>query len=128
MKISKYKPSALQGTLQFEVGKPRPTLAMEHPYERHARSILSIMLLVCIGAYVYLVAASILNVMGRSEALSQMRAIEGSVGSLEEEYLALSQHIPPERAEVLGLAPIEHIEYVHRPGNAAVARRSKHEI
>lgn len=126
--LGKYRPSILQGTLQFEVGRPRPTLAMEHPYERHALSILSAMLFVCIGAYLYFVAASILNVMARSEALSHMRAIEGSMGSLEQEYLSLSQHVTRERAEALGLAPISRIDYMHRPGNAAVALDSKHEI
>ena len=49
-KISKYRPSVLQGTLQLEVARPRAGLATEHPYERHALSILSIALVIFVLA------------------------------------------------------------------------------
>ncbi len=120
-KISKYKPSTLQGTLHLEVARPRAGLATEHPFERRALSILSVVLAVLVGAYLYFVAASILNVMARSEATRQSAAIESSIGSLEQRYLALSQEVSPQAGQALGLAPVAETSYVYRPGNAATA-------
>ena len=118
----------LQGTLQFEVGRPRAGLAMEHPYERHAFSILSIALAVLVGAYLFFVASSIFNVMARSDAMAEIRDIEGSIGGLEQEYLALSEGVSPQRAAELGLAPVADTAYVYRPGNTAVASMKPSEI
>ena len=118
----------LQGTLQFEVGRPRAGLAMEHPYERHAFSILSIALAVLVGAYLFFVASSIFNVMARSDAMAEIRDIEGSIGGLEQEYLTLSEDVSPQRAAELGLTPVAKTAYVYRPGNTAVASTKPQEI
>lgn len=119
-KISKYKPSALQGTLHLEVSRPRAGLAMEHPFEPRALTALSIVLVILVMAYLYFVTASIFNVMGRSEALRKTQTIESSIGLLEQHYLALSREVSPQAGIALGLAPIGHTSYVYRPGNAAV--------
>ena len=118
-KISKYKPSHLQGTLQLEAFRPRASLATEHPYERRALSILSLALAVLVAAYLYFVAASILHVMSRSEAMRETDTLESSIGALEQNYLALSQEVSPLAGAALGLSPIEDTSYVHREGNAA---------
>ncbi len=119
-KISKYRPSALQGTLHFEVSRPRAGLAVEHPYERRAFSILLIALAILVAAYLYFVTASVLHVMARTEAVNQAQAIAASIGGLEKQYLALSQSVSPQEAPALGLAPISNVSYVYRPGNEAV--------
>lgn len=127
-KISKYRPLALQGTLQFAVGRPRVSLAMEHPLERRALSILTILFFVLAAGYLYFVASSILNVMARSDAMAHSRTIERSISTLEQDYLALSEGITPQRAGELGLAPVADTVYVYRPGNAAIAAENQHEI
>ena len=127
-KISKYKPSILQGSLQFEVARPRTGLALEHPYERHALSILGILLVALVAAYLYFVASSVLNVIARADAMAQIRDIQSSIGSIEQQYLALSQEVNPERASELGLTPVSKTAYVYRAGNTAVATTQVHEI
>jgi len=101
---------------------------MEHPSERHVFSILTIVFFVLVAAYLYLVASSILNVMARSDAMTDIREIERNISTLEQDYLALSEGITPQRAHELGLAPVEGTAYVYRPGNAAIAADDHHEI
>lgn len=120
-KISKYKPSNLQGTLHLEVARPRPSLATEHPLERRALSILFITLIALVLGYLYFVSASIFNVMARTEAAHQTDAIQSSISQLEAKYLALSVGVSPQAGAKLGLAPIANTSYVYRPGNAALA-------
>ncbi len=127
-KISKYKPLALQGNLHLEVSRPRASLAQEHPMERRALSILWIVFVLLILGYLYFVAASIFNVMGRTEALRQSQTIGSSIGTLEQRYLALSQDVSPESGIALGLAPIAATSYVYRPGNAALGKVASDKI
>jgi len=126
--MSKYKPSALQGTLHFEVARPRATLATEHPLEHRALSILSLTLVVLVAGYLYFVASSILNVMARTEAIRATQAIKSSIGSLEQRYFTLSQGVTPGEGAALGLAPVSKTSYVYRPGNAAEAQIKSNEI
>jgi len=125
LKISKHKPSILQGTLQFEVGRPGTSFAYELAIERRAFSILGALLVALIAAYLYFVASSILNVIGRADADRQAQATAGDVAELEQRYLALSQSVTQDSASELGLAPVQAVGYVYRPGNAAVAIASR---
>ena len=127
-KISKYKPSALQGTLHFEVARPRAGLAVEHPFEGRARSILLLTLALRVAGDLYFVAASIRNVMARSEAIAQAQTIESSIGSLEERYFSLSQSVTPQEGTAMGFTPVSKTSYVYRPGNAAAAPINSNEI
>ena len=127
-KISKYTPSLLQGSLQLEVVRPRTGLSRELPLERHMLSGLSIALMVLVAAYLYFVASSIFNVMARGDAEHRMRAIEGSMGSLEQQYLTLSQSINQESATSLSLAPVEDTAYVYRPIDAAMVDVQRNQI
>jgi hypothetical protein len=126
--MSKYKPSALQGTLQLEASKPRAGLAREHPLERRIFSILLIALAVFIAGYLYFVTASILHVMATSEAMHEAGDIQSSISAMEGRYLALSQTISPNDAGSLGLAPVSHTSYVYRPGNEAARNVSQSAI
>src|SRR3989338_3943339 len=127
-RISKYRPSALQGTLRLEVARPRARLSQEQACEPHTRSILSIALIVLTAAYLYFVAASIMNVIARTEAMREMQTIQSAIAGMEQRYFALSQGVTPAEGVALGLSPVVHTSYVHRPGNAAVAAITSNEI
>ena len=120
-KISKYTPGILQGVLQLEVERPRTGLAREFAIERRAFSILSTLLIVLIAAYLYFVASSILNVMGRADAERSIRSIESNVATLEQQYLALSNSVSTQTATEQGLAEVQNVSYVYRPGNESLA-------
>mgnify|MGYP001607765899 FL=1 len=69
-----------------------------------------------------------MHVMARSDALAEIRDIEGSIGGMEQEYLALSEAVSPERATAMGLSPVAETAYVYRPGNTAVASTRSSEL
>ena len=121
-KISKYSPSIFQGRLNLAaVSKPHPAFALEYPVERIIlRTLLGFLMLLAI-CYLYFVAASVLNIISRKEALVRSTHIESSIGTLEGEYLALSQAVTPQSAVTLGLIPIADTHYVDRPGNVSIA-------
>jgi len=119
LKISKYKPSILQGKFEFQSGPV--SLSLEHPRERFLLRLLGACLLALVCCYLYFVTASVLNVMASREALAQVDAIHGSIGQLESRYLALSQSTSPDEAAGLGLAPVSGTQYVYRPGNVGAA-------
>ena len=126
LKISKYKPSILQGKFEFSAGSPL-SLSLEHPRERFLLRALGVALLALICMYLYFVTASVLNVIARKEALAQVTNIQGSIGALENRYLALSEGITPEEGKALGLKPVAKTQYVYRPGNvdpATLARNA----
>ncbi|MBV9159083.1 MAG: hypothetical protein JO019_00620 [Candidatus Kaiserbacteria bacterium] len=121
LKISKYIPSEHQAKLNLFVSKRRISLAIEHPYERLARQALLALLLIFILAYIYFVAASVLNIMARKEANAQTASLQSAIASMETQYFALSQEVTPASAGDIGLAPLAETHYVYRPGNAASA-------
>ncbi|HTR18812.1 MAG TPA: hypothetical protein VMH91_02415 [Candidatus Paceibacterota bacterium] len=121
--ISRLKPSVFQGAFDFEAVSKRqtPVLAIEHPAERIMFTVLLVVLGLFICAYFYLVVASVLNVIARKQADATSADLQQSIGSLEQQYFALSQSITPQEASQMGLAPIQQTQYVYRPGNAAAA-------
>lgn len=121
LKISKYIPSSSQAKLDLFVSEKRVSLAHEHALEPLGRQVLFIILAVFIFAYMYFVAASILNIMARKEANTAVFALQGAIAQMEGEYFALSHAIEPESGTSLGLGPVEDTHYVYRPGNAASA-------
>ena len=128
LKISKYKPSSSQGKLNLFVSERRTLLAVEHPYERLVRQALFCVLAICILAYLYFVAASILNIMARKEADTSTLALQTKIAQLEGNYFALSNAVNPSTAGAIGLAPVSTTEYVYRPGNAAAVTIQPHAI
>jgi len=115
--------------------KIHATLPLKRTYRRAAsRSLLSafpheeLLIRICGGAIVSLVAVYLtlvgmttLNVIARKESLDQMTNAQTSVGSLEQDYFALSQKITPDQGGNLDLAPVSHTSYVYRPGAFGVA-------
>jgi len=127
-KISRYAPSIFQGKLDFSSVQRDVSLSLEHPVERVALRVLSIVLLAAICGYLYFVSASILNVIARKEALTRVSVIQGSIGGLERRYFELSSGITANSGEGLGLGPIAKQHYVYRPGNVGAATIARNEI
>ena len=121
LRISKYIPSSSQAKLNLFVTEKRVSLAHEHPYEVHMRQVLFAVLTLMICAYLYFVAASVLNIMARKEANTAVFALQSAISQMEGEYFALSHSMEPEHGARIGLAPVEATHYVYRPGNAASA-------
>lgn len=119
LKISKYKPSILQGKFEFSVGAP-VSLSLEHPQERFLLHIFSVVLVALVGLYLYFVVSSIMNTMVRGEALAEIAGIQSSIGSLESRYLALTEGVTPEDGKALGLTPVKGTQYVYRPASVSV--------
>ncbi len=120
-KISKHAPSIFQGRLNFDTARHGLSLMMEHPYERILARCLTIAVVTLVAGYLYFVSGSVLNVMARKDALTQVTKIQGAIGGLEQQYFALSQDVTPSTGGVLGLAPVENTQYVYRPGNVGAA-------
>lgn len=120
LKISKYRPSVFQGKLDFS-GASGVSLALQHPLERGLARFLAAALLLCVAGYLYFITASVMNVVARREAGVRSAAIEGSIGSLEREYFALSNAVEPEAAAEIGLVPVSQTAYVYRPGPLGAA-------
>ncbi len=121
LKMSKYIPSASQAKLNLFVSEKRVSLAHEHALEPMARQVLFAVLGVLIFAYLYFVAASILNIMARKEANTAVFALQSAIAQMEGEYFTLSHAMQPESGARIGLAPVGDTHYVYRPGNAASA-------
>lgn len=98
---------------------------MEHPAERLLFVGLSLVLALLVCAYLYFVTASIMNVIARKDALSQIDQLQGQMGSAEQQYFALSQQMTPSEGASLGLVPVQNTQYVYRPGVAASAAAVK---
>lgn len=126
-KISKYAPSLFQGKFDFSVPSGSRaahggiSLTLEHPAERAVFKTLTTGLAVLACCYIYFVGLTIVNVIARKEALSQMSSLGSAVASLERDYFAASQGVGPEDGERLGLKPVSSTDYVRRPGNLSAS-------
>ncbi len=127
-KISKYKPSIFQGSFRFSTPYARLShragfsLTMEHPTERAVLKMLVAALMVFLGAYVYFVSASVLNVIARKEALAQTATLSSTLSLLERDYYTAGAAVTPSEGERFGLAPVSDTQYVYRPGTIGAAR------
>lgn len=128
--ISKLKPSIFQGRLDLDTVSKRRTqvLAVEHPAERIAFSLLIALLAALFFAYFYFVIASVFNVIAEKQADTASSNMQGSIATLEQQYFSLSQALTPQAATAMGLAPVQNTQYVHAPGNAALAESPVHTI
>ena len=127
-KISKHVPSIFQGRLDFNAAKHGFSLSMEHRLERVIVRGLCIALIALVAGYLYFVSASVLNVIARKEALSQVIKIQGTIGGLEQQYIGLSQSVTPSTGDALGLSPVLNTQYVYRPGNVGAVTIARNAI
>jgi hypothetical protein len=118
-KISKYRPSVLQGRLELATTHGRFSLSVEHPAEQRIFRILCALLAVLIAGYLYFVSASILNIMAGREAEASLAQVQSAIASLEQQYFALDEGVDQSIASSLGLTALKDTQYVYVPGNAA---------
>ncbi len=102
------------------MNKKISTLAFEHQYERSAFAALAVILGFVICGYLYFVGASVLNIIERKEASSEIERLHSSIAMLEQEYFALQSRVTPLAAHDMGLTAVTDTDYIHRPGNAAI--------
>ncbi len=119
-RISRYTPSLFQGALAFS-GARSLSLSHEHPFEPLVRSVLLAALIALACLYLYCITSTVLNVIARKDTLAKTARLQGSIGSLEQRYLALSKEVNPGIAQAVGLAPLTDASYVYRPGAVGVA-------
>lgn len=122
-KISKYRPSVFQARLNLAEAsaKPHVALAVEYPVERRILQALIGALIVLALGYFYFVSESVLNIMAQRTADNQSAQIQASIGSLENNYFALSQAITPQEGSDLGLVQVSVSDYVTRPTDIGIA-------
>jgi hypothetical protein len=120
-KISKYRPSVLQGRLELAAAHGRFSLTVEHPVEQLIFRTLCAILGLLVFAYLYFVSASILNIMAGREAEASLAQVQSAIASLEQQYFSLDESVDQSIASSLGLTPIAGTQYVYVPGNAASA-------
>lgn len=120
-KISKYKPSILQGTLHFSAARSSISFAAQHSIE-HALFKSMIFVLVALAcSYSYFVGVSIMNVVAGKEALAESTQLESAIATMEQEYFALSQGVDESVIDSLGLTTVQHTAYVYEPSGAVAA-------
>lgn len=89
-------------------------LAKEYLFEVRVRSILLILVGVFALGYVYFVSTSVLYVIARKDAHTQIAQVESTIATLESEYFALSGAVSLDEATKLGLVPVAQKSYVTR--------------
>jgi hypothetical protein len=86
------------------------------PYMLHA---LSLVLALCVCAYLYFVGISIMNVIVSREASVESERLQSIVGNLEEQYFTLAKTVTPESAGQFGLVAGADASFVRRGGAVA---------
>ena len=115
-------------TLQIHLNRKIAALSMEHPYEYATLRYLCIATCALVFVYLYLVSASVLNVIAQKEADRTSAALESDLGELEGKYFTLSQDITPEHAQKLGLKPLTASSFVYRLSTVGVAHTGQNAI
>lgn len=88
--------------------------------ESYLLQTLSILLVLCVAAYLYFVGVSIMNVITNREASVESERLRSIVGGLEEQYFTLSKAITPDAAGNLGLSASAETSFVRRTSAVAV--------
>lgn len=115
-------------TLQLQLNKKFAALSLEMPYEQAIFRYLCIAVALIVLAYLYLVSASVLNVIAQREAAQGSSRIESNIGVLEGKYFSLSEAVTPAEASKLGLAKVTETSFVYRLDTVGVAPSSKNAI
>jgi hypothetical protein len=114
--------------LQLQLHKKITALSAEMPFEYMALRYLFVVIAILIVAYLYLVSASVVNVIAQREASQASAQMESNIGVLGGKYFALSQEVTSARAQMLGLTPLSQSSYVYRLDTVGVVEGSKNAI
>ena len=103
-------------------------LAVEYPHEQHILRALIALFGLLLSAYLYFVSASVLNVIAEREASQRSASLESTIGSLEQHYFSLSEHVNPDSGPLLGLTPVKEKSYVYRLSTVGAIAEASNEI
>lgn len=115
-------------TLQLQLNKKIAALSAELPYEYSAVRVLSVAVGILIFVYLYLVSASVLNVIAQRESDQASAAHESKIGVLEGKYFTLSKNITPAHASELGLKPVTDTSFVYKLETVGFSPAAKNAI
>ncbi len=101
---------------------------MEHPFEYALLRYLCLASCALVLVYLYLVSASVLNVIAQREADQSSAALQSQIGRLEGKFFSLSHDITPEHAAALGLKPLSDSSFVYRLSTVGVGPREHNAI
>src|SRR4051812_4168484 len=107
--------------LQLQLNKKIAALSVELPHEYAMLRALCFAVGILVFVYVYLVSASVLNVIAQREADQASASLQSNIGLLEGKYFALSHDITVQRAEKLGLQPLTESSFVYRLDTVGLA-------
>jgi len=107
--------------LQVHLNKKIAALSVELPHEYTLLRTLYFAVGILVLTYLYLVSASVLNVIAQREADQASASLQSNIGILEGKYFALSHDITPQRAEQLGLQPLAESSFVYRLDTVGLA-------
>jgi hypothetical protein len=96
----------------------------EYVLEKRMRHFVLMLIGFCAFGYVYFVSTSVLNIIARKDAHTQITQVESAIGTLESEYFYLSSAISQDAAKDLGLVPVLRKNFVTRTSIHASAKSS----
>lgn len=79
-------------------------------------------LLLSAALYIYFISTTILSVVDRTNALSEIKILDTKISELESEYMAFGSSIGLPEAKTLGYQEIAKIDYVSRTSSLGFAR------
>lgn len=89
-------------------------LTREHPREVLVRRVVIAFLIATAALYAILISASVLHVIARKEATSNMVAVAANIASLEQQYFSLSSIVKADKATDMGLVSLSDKDFVTR--------------
>ena len=98
----------------------RKVSAIAFQGESYLLQTLSILIVLCVAAYLYFVGVSIMNVITNREASVESERLRSIVGGLEEQYFQLSKAVSPESASAHDLTASAGVSFVRRTSAVAV--------
>ena len=101
-------------TLQLQLNKKIASLSEEVPYEYALLRYMLFIACALVVVYLYLVSASVLNVIAQKEAGGRSAKLESHLGVLEGEYFSLNERVTQSHAAELGLKPLNGSSFVYR--------------
>ncbi len=104
----------------IDIHKKTAALTVQHPAELVLFKVFGAAIVILACVYVYLVSATALNVIASREATAHAAVLESAVGTLQQQYFALSQAAAAVAPASLGLAPVADTSYVYRPTTVGV--------
>ncbi len=115
-------------TLQLQLNKKISALTIEMPFEYVLLRYLFFACGILIFLYLYLVSASVMNVIAQREADARSATLQSDIGVLESKFFALTKDVSLAHASELGLQPLNESSFVYRLDTVGVAETGHNAI